>query len=134
MRYQVRLAPLLIIGVIALLYPTRSDAQALSFYTGSGTNMFRVFGCPALATLSLNGTGPTQQGDCTTYHTGTIIPAVPLETWLATQLSPASGLKAQNETLQKQIDELKARVQALEAALQRPRSEAPVAPPGSTTR
>ena len=134
MHYLVRLAPLMIVGVLALLSPSRSDAQALSFYTGSGTNMFRVFGCPPLATLNLNGTGPTQQGDCTSYHTGGITPAVPLEAWLATQLGAAGGLKAQNETLQKQVDELRARVQALEAALQKPRSEAPLALPSAAPR
>jgi outer membrane murein-binding lipoprotein Lpp len=134
MRYHVRLAPVLIVGMIALLHPSRGDAQALSFYTGSGNNMFRVFGCPPLATLSLNGTGPSQQGDCTTYQTGTIIPAVPIEAWVAAQMGAASGLRAHNDQLQKQVDELTARVQALEAALQKPRSEAPAPPPSAAAR
>ena len=134
MRYQVRLAALLIVGVTALLQPSRSDAQALSFYTGSGTNMFRVFGCPPMATLSLNGTGPTQQGECTGYQAYGVTPAVPIEAWVTAQISASSGLKAQNEPLQKQIDELRARVQALEAALQKPRSEAPAPPPSAATR
>src|SRR5262245_20000563 len=125
MLYPLRLASLVIICFYGLLQPSRSDAQALSFYTGSGTNMFRVFGCPPNATLSLNGTGPTQQGECTGYQSYGVTPAVPIEAWVAAQLSASGGLKAQNEALQKQIDELRARVQALEAALQKPRSEAP---------
>ena len=125
MRYQVRLAAVLIVGATALLQPSRSDAQALSFYTGSGTNMFRVFGCPPMATLSLNGTGPTQQGECTGYTSYTVTPAVPIEAWVAAQISAPGGLRAHNEALQKRIDELRARVQALEARIQKPRSEAP---------
>jgi hypothetical protein len=133
MRYQFRLAALLIAGGAALLLPSRSDAQALSFYTGGGTNMFRVFGCPPLTILSLNGMGPAQQGECT-GSLASVTPAVPIEAWVAAQINAAGGLKAQNETLQKQIDELRARVQALEAALQKPRSEAPASPPSAATR
>jgi hypothetical protein len=59
--------------------------------------MFRVFGCPANATLNLNGTGPAQQGDCTLFQTGDIVPAVPIETWVAARLSGAmTGLQTQN--------------------------------------
>jgi hypothetical protein len=130
MRQFGRLAALLIGGMLLMLLPpSRSDAQ--SFYTGSGSNMFRVFGCAPLATLTLNGTGPTQQGECTSYQTGEISPAVPIETWVRAQVSGATGAGAQNEKLQRQVDELTARVQALEAALHRPRgSTAPSSPPG----
>jgi outer membrane murein-binding lipoprotein Lpp len=124
MRHDGRLAALLLVGMVVVLYSSRSEAQ--SFYTGGGNNMFRVFGCPSYATLNLNGTGPTQQGDCTIFQTGAVVPAVPIETWVAAQVSGAvSGLQAQNEKLQKQVDELTARVQALEAAARQPRSAAP---------
>jgi hypothetical protein len=127
MRHYVGLAPLLIVGLIAVLQPSRGNAQPLSFHAGGN----RVFGCPPLATLSLNGTGPTQQGDCTTYEVYSVIPAVPLEAWLAAQLGPTGAHRPQNETLQKQVDELTARVQALEAALQKLRGQAPSPPPGA---
>ena len=39
--------------------------------------------------------------------------AVPIEAWVSTQIS---GLQAQNATLQRPVDELMARVQALEGA------------------
>lgn len=122
MRLFGRLAVLPIVGLIGVLYASGADAQ--SFYTGSGNNMFRVFGCPALATLSLNGTGPTQQGDCTLYHNGNIVPAVPIETWIL----------AQNEKLQRQVDELTARLQALEAATKRPPEPGTRSTPAVPTR
>jgi hypothetical protein len=60
MRINRGLAALLTVGVFVALHSSNGAAQ--SFYTGSGNNMFRVFGCPANATLNLNGTGPSQQG------------------------------------------------------------------------
>ena len=134
MRPNGRLTVLLIVGMVVVLHSWRCDAQ--SFYTGSGTNMFRVFGCPPNATLNLNGTGPSQQGECTLYQTGSIIPAVPIEAWVSAQVSGgATGLHAQNEKLQKQIDDLTARVQALEAAVNRiPRTGAPQSRPGAATQ
>ena len=113
----------LIAAVLMSLFPSSSEAQ--SFYTGGGNNMMRVFGCPPLATLTLNGTGTTQQGDCTSSQTGAVTPALPIEMWVT----------AQNDKLQRQVDELTARVQALEAALnQRPRSTAPGSTPGGATK
>lgn len=118
MRRTGRLAALLIVGVVVVLHSSRCDAQ--SFYTGSGSNMFRVFGCPPNATLNLNGTGPSQQGERTIYQTGGVVPAVPIETWVSAQVTGrANGLQAQNEKLQRQVDDLTARVHALEAALNR---------------
>jgi hypothetical protein len=116
-----RLAACLVVGVLIVLLSWGSEAQ--QFYTGSGSNMFRVFGCPGLDTLTINGTGPTQQGDCTSFQTGLVRgPAVPIEAWVAAQVSSAtSGLRAQNEKLQRQIDELTGRVQALEATRGRSR-------------
>jgi hypothetical protein len=130
MRYQDRLAALLLAAVVGVLLSS-SRGEAQSFYTGGGNNMFRVFGCPANATLNLNGTGPAQQGDCTLYQTGNIVAAVPIETWVAAELSGAmTGLQAQNAKLQKQVEELTARVQALETATQQRRSTAPGSSPG----
>ncbi|MGH7304152.1 MAG: hypothetical protein ACRELZ_12730 [Candidatus Rokuibacteriota bacterium] len=124
MRRDSRLFVLLLVGTAGVLYASRGEAQ--SFYVGGG----RVFGCPANATLSLNGTGPTQQGDCTLYQTGSIVPAVPIETWVAAQVSGGmAGLQTQNEKLQKQIDDLTARIQALEAAAQQRGSAVPVPKP-----
>jgi len=128
MRINRGLAALLTVGVFVVLHSSNGDAQ--SFYTGSGNNMFRVFGCPANATLNLNGTGPSQQGDCTIYQTGSVVPAVPIETWVSAQLNGGvNGLQARNEKLQKQVDNLTARVQALEAVVnQSPRTIAPRKP------
>jgi hypothetical protein len=135
MRHSGRLAALLVVTLLGILYASRSDAQP--FYTGSGTNMFRVFGCAPNATLNLNGTGPAQQGDCTIYQTGNIVPAVPIEAWVSAQVSgAATDLRAQNEKLQRQVDELTARVQALEDATnQTPRNPCASRPqPGSGTK
>ena len=123
MRTVARVCALLIAAALVSLLPSTGAAQ--SFYTGSGTNMMRVLGCAPLATLTLNGMGATQQGDCTSMQTGAITPALPIETWVTTQ----------NDKLQRQVDELTARVQALEAALnQRPKGAAPGATPGSATK
>jgi hypothetical protein len=99
-----------------------SNGEAQQFYTAAGNGyMRRVFGCPPLDTLTINGVGPTQQGECTSYHAAhAISPAVPIETWVTTQVSgAANGLKAQNERLQREVDQLTTRVQALEATLNR---------------
>ena len=72
MEHSGRLAALLVVALLGILYASQSDAQP--FYAGSGTNMFRVFGCAPNATLNLNGTGPAQQGDCTLYQTGNSYP------------------------------------------------------------
>jgi hypothetical protein len=98
--------------------------------------MFRVFGCAPNATLTLNGTGPAQQGECTIYQTGAVVPAMPIEAWVSAQVSGAvNDLRAQNEKLQRQVDELTARVQALEAAAsQPPRGTAPRSNPGAGTK
>ena len=130
-----RLAAFLIVGLLGILHASVSDAQP--FYTGSGNNMFRVFGCAPNATLNLNGTGPAQQGDCTIYQTGSIVPAVPIETWVSGLVSgAATDLRAQNEKLQRQVDELTARVQALEAATNQPSPNpgAPRSQPSSGTK
>ena len=130
-----RLAAFLIVGLLGILHASGSDAQP--FYTGSGSNMFRVFGCAPNATLNLNGTGPAQQGDCTIYQTGSIVPAVPIETWVSGLVSgAATDLRAQNEKLQRQVDELTARVQALEAATNQPSPNpgAPRSQPSSGTK
>jgi len=120
MRHTGRLAASVIVGMMLVIFPSsRSGAQP--FYIGGSNNMFRVFGCPPLATLNIHGYGPTQQGDCTSFQTGTVTgPAVPIEAWVTEQVSGAvNGVQAQNEKLQRQVDELTARVQALEAALNR---------------
>jgi hypothetical protein len=110
MRHLGPVAALLTVGMAAVLPASSSEAQ--QFYTGSGTNMFRVFGCAPNTTLNVSGTGWTQQGECTIYP-GSVVAAVPIEAWVSTQIS---GLHAQNEKLQRQVDELLAPVRALEAA------------------
>jgi hypothetical protein len=133
MRLIGRLAVLLVVGMLGILLSSSSDAQP--FYTGSGTNMFRVFGCAPDATLNLNGTGSAQQGECTIYQTGNIVPAVPIETWVSAQVSGAvTDLRAQNEKLQRQVDELTARVHALEAATNPPPGTALRPTPGAGTK
>jgi hypothetical protein len=134
MRHSGRLAALLVVALLGILHASSSDAQ--SFYTGSGTNMFRVFGCAPNATLNLNGTGPAQQGDCTIYQTGSIVPAEPIEAWVSAQVSDAvNDLRAQNEKLRRQVDELTARVHALEAATNPPPGNtAPRPTPGAGTK
>jgi hypothetical protein len=121
MRDMRRLATCVVVCLLLALFSSSSEAQQLQFYTGNG--MARVFGCPPLDTLTLNGVGAGQQGDCTSYQTGLIIgPAVPIEAWVATQVSQAvANLRTENKNLQKEVDQLTARVQALEAALNRPR-------------
>ncbi len=116
-----RLAACLVVGILIVLLSWGGEAQ--QFYTGSGNNMFRVFGCPGLDTLTINGTGPTQQGDCTNFQTGQLRgAAVPIEAWVAAQVNGAtSALRAQNERLQRQVDELTSRVQDLEATRGRSR-------------
>jgi hypothetical protein len=99
-----------------------SNGEAQQFYTAAGNGyMLRVFGCPPMDTLTINGVGPTQQGECTSYQAAHIMnPAVPIETWVAAQVSGAvNGLQAQNQKLQREVDQLTARVQALEATLNR---------------
>jgi len=49
-----------------------------------------------LEDLHRSGTGPSQQGDCTIYQTGSVVPAVPIETWVSAQLNGGvNGLQAQ---------------------------------------
>lgn len=110
MRHLGPVAALLTVGLVAILHASSSEAQ--QFYTGSGSNMFRVFGCDPNTTLNVSGTGWTQQGECT-INPGNVVAAVPIEAWVSAQIS---GLNAQNEKLQRQVDELLARVRALEAA------------------
>ena len=114
-----RLAALFVVLLLLPFGSSSSEAQQLQFYTGN--SMLRVLGCPGLDTLTTNGVGSGQQGECTSYQTGLVIgPAVPIETWVAAQVSAgAANVQTQNETLQKQVDQLTARVQALEAALNR---------------
>ena len=115
MRHIGRMAAFLIVA--GLVVPCSSSGEEQQFYAGGS----RVFGCPPLETLILHGTVPRQQGECTN---GPVTrPAVPIEAWVATQVSGAA--QTQNERLQRQVDELTARVQALEAALSRSRSGAP---------
>jgi hypothetical protein len=114
MRLMLRLAPFLIVGMMTALGASTGEAQ--QFYAGG----FRVFGCPPLDTLTYHGTGSSQQAECTSYQTGLVTgAAVPIEAWVATQTG--GGVTGQNEGLQRQLDELTARVQALEAALSRSR-------------
>ena len=110
-----------LIGCLLLAFFS-SNSEAQQFYTAAGNGyMLRVFGCPPMDTLTINGLGPTQQAECTSYQAAHIkSPAVPIEAWVTTQVNGAvNGWKAQNEKLQQQIDDLTARVQALEAALNR---------------
>ena len=130
MRHTGQIDTVLFVGELVLLLTASSEAQP--FYTGSGNNMFRVFGCAPNTTLNLNGTGPSQQGECTLYQTNTVVPAVPIESWVSAQVN---AVLAQNEKLQRQVDELTARVQALEAAASRsPRGATPRTSPGAGTR
>jgi hypothetical protein len=133
MRHDERLAVLLIVAMAVILQAWRGGAQP--FYTGSG-NMFRVFGCPPNATLTVHGAGPFQQGECTLYETGNVVPAVPIETWISGQVTGAiTALQAQNGKLEAQVAELRARVQALEGgAKQPPASPAPRSTPGPATK
>jgi hypothetical protein len=102
--------------VAGLLVPGSSSGEAPQFYARGA----RVFGCPGLQLLTTTSDGATQQGECTSGPSGhSFGPAVPIEAWVAAQVSGAA--KAQNEKLQRQVDELMARVQALEAALSRSR-------------
>ncbi len=103
-------AALLTVGLLGLLYASSSEAQ--QFYAGSGTTMFRVFGCAPNTALTVNGVAWAQTGECT-ITPGNVVAAVPIEAWVSAQLS---GLQTQNATLQRQVDELLARVQALEGA------------------
>jgi uncharacterized coiled-coil protein SlyX len=59
-----------------------------------------------------------------------VVPAVSIETWVSAQLNRGvNGLQARNEKIQKQVDDLTARVQALEAVVnQSPRTIAPPKP------
>ena len=115
MRDLGRLAALVVVWLLLALFSSSSEAQ--QFYAGN--NMLRVFGCLPLDTLTIDGSG--QHGECTSYQTGLLIgPAVPIEMWVTAQVSgAAANLQTQNEKLQKQVDQLTARVQALEAALNR---------------
>ena len=103
-------AALLTVGLLGLLHASSGEAQ--QFYAGSGTTMFRVFGCAPNTTLTVNGIAWAQTGECT-IAPGNVVAAVPIEAWVSAQIS---GLQAQNATLQRQVDELMARMQALEGA------------------
>ena len=115
MRDLGRLAAIVVVWLLLAFFSSSSEAQ--QFYAGN--NMLRVFGCLPLDTLTIDGSG--QHGECTSYQTGLLIgPAVPIETWVTAQVGgAAANLQTQNEKLQKQVDQLTARVQALEAALNR---------------
>jgi len=104
-------AALVSIALLAAPHVSRTEAQP-QFYTGSGANMFRVFGCEPNTTLNVNGIGWAQSGECSTSPSN-IVAAVPIEAWVSAQIS---GLQAQNATLQRQVDELMARLRALEGA------------------
>jgi hypothetical protein len=125
MRDMGRRSALVLGWLLLALFSSNGEAQ--QFYTAAGNGyMLRVFGCPPLDTLTINGVGPTQQGECTSYQAAhSISPAVPIETWVTAQVSgAANGLKAQNERLQREVDQLTARVQALEATLNRMKPDA----------
>src|SRR5215813_2348108 len=84
MRDMRRLGASVIVWLLFAPLTSSSEAQQLQFYTGHG--MSRVFGCLPLDTLTINGVGTGQQGECTSYQTGLIIgAAVPIETWVAAQ-------------------------------------------------
>jgi hypothetical protein len=97
---------------VGLLFLHASSSEAQQFYAGSGTTMFRVFGCAPNTTLNVNGVAWAQIGECT-ITPGNVVAAVPIEAWVSAQIT---GLQLQNSTLQRQVDELMARVQALEGA------------------
>ena len=94
-----------------LLVLSSSSGEAQPFYALSGG---RILGCGPNDTL-------TPSAECTSYQTGLIVgPAVPIETWVAAQVRGAlSDAQTQNQKLQRQLDDLTARVQVLEAALSR---------------
>ena len=103
-------AELLTVGLLGLLLASSGEAQ--QFYTGSGTSMARVFGCAPNTTLTVNGVAWAQTGECMITPSN-VVAAVPIEAWVSAQII---GLQTQNATLQRQVDELMARVQALEGA------------------
>lgn len=103
-----RLAALVLAGIMVALPASTSEAEI--FYAGG----LPVYGCPENATY--------QDGNCTLFQTQAIVPATPIDAWVAAQVSHAvANLRTHNENLQKQVDELAARVRALEAALNRSR-------------
>jgi hypothetical protein len=93
-------AVFLTVGLLGLLLASSGEAQ--QFYTGSGPN----------TTLNVNGVAWAQTGECM-ITPGNVVAAVPIEAWVSAQIS---GLQTQNATLQRQVDELLARVRALEGA------------------
>jgi hypothetical protein len=97
-----RVAALALVGiVVALPAPT---SQAESFYAGG----LPVIACPDNAFY--------ENGSCRRYDTGAIVPPTLFDAWVATNvLGAVATLQTQNEKLQKQVDELTARVRALEA-------------------
>jgi len=89
-----------------------SSGEAQPFYAFQGG---RILGCAPNDNLTTNA-------ECTSGQTGLVVgPAVPIETWVVAQVRGAlSDAQTQNQTLKRQLDELTARVQGLEAALKRP--------------
>ena len=94
-----------------LLVLSASGGEAEQFYAFLGS---RVLGCGTNDTLTANA-------ECTSSQTGLVVgPAVPIGTWVAAQVRGAlNDAQTQNQKLQRQLDDLTARVQALEAGLKR---------------
>ena len=74
------------IGTTSMLRKLRNDAVYRSRAVARGSvsmsaTMFRVFGCPPNATLNINGTGPSQQGDCSPCTPATWSRLSPSKRW-----------------------------------------------------
>jgi hypothetical protein len=110
MRHLRPVAALLTVGLVAVLHAPSSGAQ--QFYTGSASSMFGRIRLRSEHDAERQRDRVSQQGECTIYP-GSVVAAVPIEAWVSAQIS---GLHAQSEKLQRQVDELQARVRALEAA------------------
>src|SRR5262249_6375464 len=101
------LAALMVLMVVAL--PT-STTEGESFYAGG----LPVVVCPDLTFYD------RESSMCRHSQTGALVPATVMEAWITAQSRvAASNVQTQSEKLQKQVDHLAVRVQALEAALSR---------------
>ena len=109
------LAALMLVGMVVALPTSTSEAE--SFYAG-----VPVVVCPDLAFWE------SEYSMCRHSQTGALVPATLMEAWIEARLGvAAANVQTQSEKLQKQVDQLTTRVQALEAALSRSK-------PGSATK
>ena len=110
------LAALMLVGMVVALPTSTSEAE--SFYAGG----LPVVVCPDLTFYE------NENSMCRHSQTGALVPTTLMEAWIAAHLRvAAANLQTQSEGLEKQVDQLTVRVQALEAALSR-------AKPGPATK